>query len=325
MVEIKELSQKKVRKNAYWKKLDTAINKYKNILVIGVDFVGSRQMQEVRQSIRGQGEIMMGKNTIIRKVLRENSEKNPKLADLIPLIRGNMGFIFCNGDLNAIRKKVVGFTLPASAKSGVIAPVNVVVPAGPTGLDPGQTSFFQTLNIGTKIVKGTIEIVSDVHLCTKGEKVSTSAVALLSKLNIKPFEYGIIATHVYEDGAVYEAAVLDLSVSDLVGKFCDACSSLAAISFAIGSVNKVTISHSFGRAFNLLAAVGLESGYIFEELKIVDEMIKNPGAFSGGGGAAPAGGKAGAAAAAEPEEEEEEAAPPAMDMFGGEAEAGADY
>jgi len=321
MAEIKELSAKKVRKNAYWKKLDTAINKYKNILVIGVDFVGSRQMQEVRQSIRGQGEIMMGKNTIIRKVLRENSEKNPKLLDLVPLIRGNMGFIFCNGDIAAIRKKVVSFTLPASAKAGVVAPVDVTVPSGPTGLDPGQTSFFQTLNISTKIVKGTIEITTNVHLCHKGDKVSTSAVALLSKLNIKPFEYGIIATHVYEDGAVYDASVLDLSLSDLVGKFCDACSSLAALSFAIGSVNKVTVSHSFGRAFNLLAAVGLESGYIFEELKIVDEMIKNPGAFGGGGG----GGAAAPAAAAEPEEEEEEAAPPAMDMFGGDAEAEADY
>jgi large subunit ribosomal protein LP0 len=321
MVEIKELSAKKVRKNAYWKKLDTAINKYKNILVIGVDFVGSRQMQEVRQSIRGQGEIMMGKNTIIRKVLRENSATNPALLDLATLVRGNMGFIFCNGDINAIRKKVVAFTLPASAKAGVIAPVDVTVPAGPTGLDPGQTAFFQTLNISTKIVKGTIEITTDVRLCFKGEKVSTSAVALLSKLGIRPFEYGIVATHVYEDGAVYEAAVLDLSLADLVGKFCDAASTMAAISFAIGSVNKATVAHSFGRAFNLLAAVGLESDYIFEELKAVVEMIKNPGSGSGpaAGGAAPA------AAAAVEEEEEEEAAPPAVDMFGGDAEEGSDY
>lgn len=52
----------------------------------------------------------------------------------------------------------------ADAKAGTIAPIDVTVPAGPTGMDPGQTSFFQALGIGTKIVKGQIEIISDQHL-----------------------------------------------------------------------------------------------------------------------------------------------------------------
>jgi large subunit ribosomal protein LP0 len=320
----KELSAKKVRKNIYWKKLETCLATYKNILVIGVDFVGSKQMQEVRAAIRGKGEILMGKNTIIRKVLREKAEATPSLADILPLVKGNMGFLFTNGDLNGIRKQVTSFKIPAAAKAGVIAPKDVTVPAGPTGLDPGQTAFFQTLNISTKIVKGTIEIVSDVHLCTNGEKVSTSAVALLAKLNIKPFEYGIIVSHVYENGSIYEASVLDLNMDDLIALFCNAVSNLAALSFEIGQVNKTTVPHSFGRTFNMLAAIGLEADYICEEFKIVKEMLDNPGAFSGGGGAA-AGGAA-AAAAPEPEEEEEEAAP-AMDMFGGggDGEAEADY
>jgi len=72
--EIKELSAKKVRKNIYWAKLEKALNTYKNILIITVDFVGSKQMQQVRMAIRGRGEILMGKNTIMRKVIREMSE-----------------------------------------------------------------------------------------------------------------------------------------------------------------------------------------------------------------------------------------------------------
>merc|ERR1719305_1039173 len=147
MSEEKEMSLRKQRKHTYWNKLETAFNTYKNILIISVDFVGSRQMQDVRLAIRGKGEIIMGKNTIMRKVIRDNSEKNPKLAALMPLIRGNMGFIFTNGDLNALRTQVQDFKLPAAAKPVVIAP-------GPTGLDPGQTSFFQPLNVATKIVKG---------------------------------------------------------------------------------------------------------------------------------------------------------------------------
>jgi large subunit ribosomal protein LP0 len=323
MSEIKEMTARKKRKHLYWNKLEKAFNTYKNILVISVDFVGSRQMQDVRLATRGKAEIIMGKNTIMRKVIRDNSEKNPKLAALLPLIKGNMGFIFTNSDLNKIRKQVVDFKMPAAAKAGVLAPSDVVIPAGPTGLDPGQTGFFQTLNVATKIVKGTIEITSDVRLCFKGEKVTSSAVALLSKLNIRPFEYGINVNDIYEDGDVYSAAVLDLNQDDLVVKFGGAIARLAAVSYEIGEINAATLPQSFGKAFNTLVAIAIGTDYEFAELAAVKAAMAAGPATGGAGGAAKAGGAA--AAAAEPEEEEEEA--PAMDMFGGEEEdaAAGDY
>jgi len=319
----KVLSEKKQRKNAYWAKLESALTEYKNILIITVDFVGSKQMQNVRMAIRGEGIVLMGKNTIIRKVIRENMEKNPKLEGLLPYVKGNMGFVFTNSDLNAIRKKVTEFKMPAAAKSGLIAPIDVKIPAGPTGLDPGQTSFFQTLNISTKITKGAIEITSEVKLCTAGLKVTASAVALLSKLNIKPFEFGIEVPTVYEDGAIYDAKVLDLEQSDLVLMFCGAVAKLASVSFSIGEINQATIPHSFGRAFNTLIAIAINTDYMFEEMKIVKEMLENPGAFGAAAGAAAGGAAAGAAAAA-PVEEDEPEDEPAVNMFGDD-DAGEDY
>jgi len=320
--EIKEMSARKKRKHTYWNKLEKAFQEYKNILIISVDFVGSRQMQDVRMATRGKAEVVMGKNTIMRKVIRDNSEKNPKLLALLPMIKGNMGFIFTNGDLNAIRNQVQEFKVPASAKAGVLAPCDVVIQPGPTGLDPGQTGFFQTLNVSTKIVKGSIEITGEVRLCFKGEKVTASAVALLSKLNVKPFMYGIDVNFIYESGDVYDAAVLDLNQDDLVAKFAGAVARLAAISFSLGVVNKLTVPHSVGSAFNTLLAIAMNTDYKFDELKAVEDAIANAGSSAASGGGA--GGAAAAAAAPEPEEEEEEAAP-AMDMFGGDEEAGADY
>lgn len=313
----KVLSLKKQRKNAYWAKLETALNEYKNILIITVDFVGSRQMQTVRQAIRNEGIVLMGKNTVIRKVMRENLGKYPALEALIPLIRGNMGFVFTNKDLNVVRKKVMSFKLPAAAKAGVVAPINVDVPAGPTGLDPGQTSFFQTLNIATKISKGTIEITTNTSVCKAGEKVTASAVALLSKLNIKPFEFGIEVPLVFEGGSVYEAKVLDLGQTDLIRMFAGAAARFAAVSFAIGRVNKATVPHSVGKAFNTLLALALAADYECEAVTEAKNAIASGPSTGGGGAAAPA-------AAAPVEEEEEEEAAPAMDMFGGD-EAEADY
>lgn len=318
------LSKRKLRKNAYWAKLEALLQEYNNILIVTVDFVGSKQMQQVRMAIRGRGVVLMGKNTIIRKVIADNIKNNPKLEALLPYIRGNMGFIFTNCDLNEMRKEVQSFKMPAAAKSGVIAPISVTIPAGRTGLDPGQTSFFQTLNIATKISKGAIEITNDVHLVVAGTKVSSSAVALLNKLGIRPFEYGVVVTSIYEDGSCYDAAVLDLSEDDMIGKFCYSAGLLAAISFEIGEINQATVPHSFGRAFKTLVALAINTDYMFEEMKIVKEMLDNPDAFAGaaagGGGDAPA---AAAAAPVEEEEEEEEAA--GIDMFGGDEEEAGDY
>jgi large subunit ribosomal protein LP0 len=262
----------------------------------------------------------MGKNTIIRKVFRERAEKNPALEGLLPYVFGNIGFVFTNGDLNALRQIVTANKVPAGAKSGVIAPIDVVIPPGPTGLDPGQTSFFQTLNIGTKIVKGSIEMTVASKVCTKGEKITASAVALLNKLNIRPFEYGITVDTVYENGATYSVKVLDMGDSDLVNMFTSAASRLAAVSFALGYVNQVTLPHSFGRAFRTICAIALQTDYDFDELKAVKEAIANPGA------SAPVAGKADdkkvAVAVKAPEPEPEEEAAPAVDLFGGGGKAG---
>jgi len=262
--------------------------------------------------------VLMGKNTIIRTILRERAEKDPAWESLIPYIYGNIGLIFTNGDLNALRQIVTQNKVPASAKTGVVAPIDVVIPPGPTGLDPGQTSFFQTLNIGTKIVKGSIEMTSASKVCTKGEKISASAVALLAKLNIRPFQYGITVDTVYENGSAYSVKVLDMGDNDLVAMFTNSVARLAAISFALGYINQATLPHSFGRAFKMICSLALATDYNFDELKAVKEMIANPAAFA----PAPTAGKTEekskpAPVAKAPEPEPEEEAAPAVDLFGG--------
>jgi large subunit ribosomal protein LP0 len=321
MVEVVVENKKWIRKTAYWQKLQDALDEYKSMLIIGVDFVGSNQMQQIRKMIRGKGIVLMGKNTLIRKVLRERAEKNPQWETLLPYVVGNIGFVFTNGDLNALRQIVTSNKVPASAKTGVIAPIDVVIPPGPTGLDPGQTSFFQTLNIGTKIVKGSIEMTTSSKVCTRGEKISASAVALLAKLNIRPFQYGVTVDTVYENGSAFSVKLLDMGEPELVAMFANSVARLAALSFALGYINQATIPHSFGRAFKTICSLALATDYNFDELKAVKEMIANPAAFAP---AAPAAGKAEekagrpapAAKAPEPEPEEEEAAP-AVDLFGG--------
>jgi large subunit ribosomal protein LP0 len=302
-------SARKIRKENLKAKLDKYLTEYKNVLICTVDNVGSHQMQKVRMSLRGKAVVLMGKNTICRKAIREHMVDNPALEALLPYVRGNIGFVFTNDDLNAIRKIVLENKVPAAAKQGSIAPIDVVVPPGPTGLDPGQTAFFQALNIATKIARGSIEIINQVLLIKAGEKVSSSHVALLGKLNINPFFYGIQVTHVYENGSVYESNILDLTKDDLFAKFFAGVRKIAALSLAIGYPTTASLPHVLGGAFRKLIYIGAATGYEFKEAKaFIDAGAASAAAApAAGAAAAPAKGDAGKGGKKEEAKKEEEA------------------
>jgi large subunit ribosomal protein LP0 len=107
-------------------------------------------------------------------------ETNPEIEKFLPCVRGNCGFVFTNEDVKEIRDVVLGNRVQSIARPGVIAPNDVVVPPGPTGLDPGQTSFFQALNIATKIFKGQIEITSKVFIVPVEDVVRLTVMMKLS-------------------------------------------------------------------------------------------------------------------------------------------------
>lgn len=284
--------KRKERKAKYRVKFEKLLGQYQNVLVVGVDNVGSLQIQKVRMAIRGKGEMIMGKNTLMRMLVREAAAKNPKLEALVPLLKGNVGFVFTNDDLVKVRSIITEFKTPAAAKSGSFAPMDVYVPPGPTGLDPGQTGFFQALNIATKIVKGAIEIVAQVHLIKKGDKVTSSAVALLSKLDIKPFFYGVLVNWIYENGSVYPASVLDITPETLLQKFMNGVGKLAALSLAAKFPSELTVGYYMANGFRKLLAIAAETNFKFEAA----EKILAAGAAAAA--AAPAAGAAAAAPAA---------------------------
>lgn len=292
------------RKVEFCDRLKSYFNDHKSILVVHADHVGSNQLQKIRIELRGKALILMGKNTMIRRVIREVMVQNPKLEALLPHVQSNIGLIFTNHDLKEVRDIILANQLPAAARAGAVAPVDVFIPAGPTGCDPGQTSFFQALNIPTKIVKGNIEITNVVHLIKKGEKVGNSEVALLNKLNIRPFSYGLVVTQIYDDGSTYSSEVLDLTESMLLQKFSAGVAAVAALSLQVGYPTLASIPHSIAAAFKSCLAVAVETDYDFKQATKFKEFLANPDAFKVAAPAAEA--KPAEAAAVEEEEEESE-------------------
>ncbi|KAJ0167557.1 60S acidic ribosomal protein P0 [Colletotrichum tanaceti] len=292
---------KSANKAGYFDKLKGLLEEYKSIFIVTVDNVSSQQMHEIRQSLRGQGVVLMGKNTMVRRALKTFIPDSPEYERLLPFVRGNVGFVFTNADLKDIRDKILANKVAAPARAGAVAPSDVWIPAGNTGMEPGKTSFFQALGVPTKIARGTIEIVSDLKLVEANNKVGPSEATLLNMLNISPFTYGMGISQVYDQGNAFPADVLDIGEEQLLKAFSGAVTTIAALSLAINFPTLPSVIHSFFNGYKNVLAIAIETEISWPEIEALKDRIANPDAYAAAAPVAAAGG------AAETKEEEKEA------------------
>jgi len=297
----------RAEKEVYFAKLKELVATYASIFLVNVDNVGSNQMHQIRVALRGKAVVLMGKNTMVRRALRSILSELPQFERLLPYVRGNIGFVFTNADLKEIRTIITANKVAAPARAGALATVDVIVPGGNTGMEPGKTSFFQALRIPTKIARGTIEIVGDVQVVTAGTRVGSSEATLLNMLNISPFTYGMSVVQIFDSGNIFSPDVLDIDEKVLIDRFLTGIKTVAAISLAIKYPTIVSVPHLLVNAYKNVLAISLATDYSFAGSEKIKEYLANPDAFAVAAPAADAApaAKEEAPAAAKEEEKEE--------------------
>ncbi len=208
-----------------------------------------------------------------------------------------------------VKAKILANRVAAPARAGAIAPDDVWVPGGNTGMEPGKTSFFQALGVPTKIARGTIEIVSDLKLIEAGNKVGASEAALLNLLNISPFTYGMSIAQVYDQGQTFSADVLDIDDEQLLKTFSQAIATITALSLATNIPTLPSAIHSLINTYKKVLAVAVETEISWPEIEELKDRIANPDAYASAApaaaaAAAPSGGAA--AAAEEPASDDDQ-------------------
>jgi len=293
-----ENKDKTLWKANYFLKLEQMFTEYNRCFIVNQDNVGSKQMNNIRLQMRPLGNILMGKKTRMRKAIRGMLDKNPSLEKLLPHIQNNVGFVFAKNDLNEVRELILQNKVKAPARPGAIAPCEVTIPPQNTGLGPEKTSFFQALQIPTKISKGTIEIINQVKLLNEGEKVGASEATLLNMLNISPFSYGLVIEMVYDSGSCFHPSILDIKPEDIREKFIEGVMNVAGLCLAVGYPTIVSVPHSMLNGFKNLLAIAAVTDIEFKEAETLKEYLKDPSKFAA----------AAAASAPAVEEKKEEAA-----------------
>lgn len=121
--------------------------------------------------------------------------------------------------------------------------------------------------MSTKINKGQIEIIKEFQVCTKGMEVNNSGAALLKKLNITPFEYGMELIGVYSNGSILTPDIVSITPDSILEKFQSAVTNISAMSLQLNLPTAASVPHMIANAFKNVCAISLESGFEIEAMK----------------------------------------------------------
>jgi len=282
------------RKRNIVNKLCECFTKYKQVVVVSLDNVSTNQIHAARKILsKGtyKGEMIIGKNSLIRKALKFVTEtpvpgsddyedhkqwkQLSKLEVLKDMMVLNIGLIFSEEPYTDLRVKIEAEKISQPARTGVISPCTVTLPAGPTGIEVGKIDLFHKLNIQCKTVKSAIEIQKDIKIITKGEKVSEGATQLCKLLAIIPFEYSLTFKSVYIDGVVLDQDIIEMPMSDITDAFAKYAGLLTAASLGANIPNALSVPHMIGNGFANMLSIGSEAGISFKELEDAMNASKN--------------------------------------------------
>jgi len=194
--------------------LMATIDDSKMIGLVNVEGVGAKQLQGIRDSLRGSAVIKMARNTLMIRALEKSKKKG--VNDLIKYVSGPVAFVFSDQDPFVLSKFLGENKAAAPAKGGQVSPKDIVVPAMNTGVAPGPfISELAGLKIPSRVKGGTIHITDDTVAVKAGAVISNAMAMMLSRLGIEPMELQLKLIAAYSDGAVLTADNFDINLEDL--------------------------------------------------------------------------------------------------------------
>ena len=188
------------------------LERYESIGVVDVTGIPSRQLQDMRRELHGTAALRVSRNTLMVHALEEVDEG---LEELTQYVEGQVGLIGTNDNPFGLYRQLEESKTPAPINAGEVAPNDIVIPEGDTGVDPGPfVGDLQQVGANARIEGGSIQVVEDSTVLEAGEEVSQDLANVLSELGIEPKEVGLDLRGVHSDGVLFSPEELDIDVAD---------------------------------------------------------------------------------------------------------------
>ena len=276
---------KKENKTRVYEKTKEFLKKFKNIIVSDVKDISTDKIQKIRHEIVSlkETETLCGKTTVIQKAIDNliETEELPahlpkdqlkQLSDSMPGI--HLLLIFTNKDLADISAITNKYIIEKQAKPGQLSPVEIIIPAGPTGMDSSQIDYFQALKIPTKVMRNQLEITTATKILTVGQKITLSEINLMKKFNIKPYKHQMKIKKVMLNGKLYGEEILKVTDDYMKAKLEQGIKNVLGLSLGAHIPTEASAPHVVANAFRNICALSLGTNVLFDATKNLKDAPK---------------------------------------------------
>ena len=254
------------KKARMYQQLQDLPKKYNVLALVRMEKVRGSQLLPLRKKLQGEVEIVSIKDKVAKLALvKAGITGVDKLSEKV---KGQCVFMFTNMSpfkLNVLlgKNKVMLF-----ARGGDTASMDVVIPPKNTGIAPGpMLTDFKENGIATKIDQGTIWIMKETIPVKKGEVISEKLAGLLSKLDIKAIEAGIVLNAALEEGSVYQQEEMIIDVEKFRNDLAQAHQEAVSLSIEAAYITADNIKQILAKASQSARSVSTEAGYLTEDTK----------------------------------------------------------
>lgn len=278
---------KKDNKVHVYNKTQEFFKKYKNIVIADVKDISTDKIQKIRHEIisLGETETLCGKTTVIQKAIHDMKDAAkgdlPKhlpekaLEDFVEAMPGiHLLIIFTNKDIAEISNITAKYVIEKQAKPGQISPVEIIIPAGPTGMDSSQIDYFQALKIPTKVMRNQLEITTATKILTVGQKITLSEINLMKKFNIKPYKHQMKIKKLLLNGKLYGEEILKVTNDYMKTKLEQGIRNVLGFSLAAHIPTQASAPHMISNAFRNICALSLGTNVLIDATKNMKDAPK---------------------------------------------------
>jgi len=257
-----------------WKKSEVdaiveVIEDFESIGVVDIEGIPSRQLQQMRSELYGEATLRMSRNTLLQRALDRVDEGLESLDDYLT---GHVGLIGTNDNPFALFKHLEQSKTPAPINAGEIAPNDIVIPEGDTGMDPGPfVGELQSIGANARIDEGSIKVLEDSVVVEEGEPVSADVANVLAELGIEPKEVGLDLRAVFADGVLFEADELELDVEEYRADVAAGVAAARNLSINAGYPTSRTVQPMLAKASGEAKSLGLQAA--IESPELMDDLV----------------------------------------------------
>ena len=200
----------KESKDQLMQKTLSLLSAFPTVMLLALENIRSCHLRELREHLATNFEgakLLLGKTKIIAKALQQYQGKQPEIAGVGKALQQDTCLLFCgkksesSADASAeqqeqmlteVMEYLQSYQPEEFARAGAIAPVTVVLPAGPLrdaessgSVSHTQEAYLRSLGMPCALKNGTVMLEREWTVCREGERLTADQANVLRALKMK--------------------------------------------------------------------------------------------------------------------------------------------